>query len=55
MKEILKRLRNPVVITQLISIISTLVMFFMPDSGEAAVAAIAAASIAAVNVISGVK
>ena len=55
MKEIFKRLKNPLVITQLISIIGGLVMFFIPDSGEAAVAAVVAAAIAIVNVLSDKK
>lgn len=53
MKEILKRLKNPVVITELISIIGTLVIVFLPNSAEPAAAAVIAAAIAVINAISG--
>ena len=55
MKYLLKRLKDPLVITQLISIIGGLVMFFIPDSGEAAAAAVVAAAIAIVNVLAAKK
>ena len=55
MKQIINRLKKPTVITQLISITGGLIMFFVPDNCEAAVAAVSAAVIAIINVLAGIK
>lgn len=54
MQEILSRLKSPIVIIQLLSILAGLVIFFSPSSSES-VQAVTTAAIAAINIIAGLN
>ena len=54
MNEILERLKSPVVIIQLVSIIAGLIVFFSPQSSDA-VKAVTTAAISAINILAGLN
>ena len=54
MKEIIERLKSPIVIVQLVSIIAGLVVFFSPGSSPT-VEAVTTAVVSAISIIAGLN
>lgn len=54
MDEVINRLKSPIVIIQIISILTALAIYFLPDSSET-IQAITTAVVSAINILAGLN